>query len=67
MTDNKVDTTIDTHKCTWKLGDSMDQSPHIHEPFRSMPKKIFDDVIDAIGNTPMVRMNKVGVEEGIQC
>ena len=32
-----------------------------------MPKKIFDDVLDAIGNTPLIRINKVGVQEGIEC
>ena len=32
-----------------------------------MPKKIFDDVLDAIGNTPLVRINKVFKDEGINC
>jgi cysteine synthase len=32
-----------------------------------MPKKIFEDVLDAIGNTPMIKINKVGVDEGISC
>ena len=32
-----------------------------------MPKKIFDDVVDAIGNTPMIRINKLGVKDGINC
>ena len=26
----KVDSTLDTHKCTWKLGDDISKSPHIH-------------------------------------
>lgn len=60
------DTTKDSSKCTWKLG-TTEKSPHIHEPFRPMPKKIFDDVLDAIGNTPLIRINKVGVQEGIEC
>lgn len=65
--ENKVDTTVDTHVCTWKLGDDISKSPHIHEPFRPIPKKIYDDVLDAIGNTPMVRLNKVPQNNGIQC
>ena len=65
--ENKVDTTIDTHKCTWKLGDDMSKSPHTHEAFRPIQKKIYDDVLDAIGNTPLVKLNKVGVNEGIHC
>jgi len=49
------------------LGDKIENSPHVHEPFRPIPKKIFDDVLDAIGNTPMVRINKLGKDEGIAC
>lgn len=63
----KVDTEKDTHKCTWKLGDDLSKSPHIHEPFRPIPKKIYDDVLDAIGNTPLVRLNKVPQSQGVNC
>ena len=38
-----MDPSVDTIKCTYKLGDSLEKSPHIHEPFRPHPKKIFDD------------------------
>lgn len=57
-----MDYSVDTIKCTWKLGVSPEKSPHVHEPFRALPKKIYDDVLDAIGNTPMIRINKVGVD-----
>lgn len=63
----KVDTEKDTHKCTWKLGDDLSKSPHHHEPFRPLPKKIYDDVLDAIGNTPLVRLNKVPQSQGVNC
>ena len=62
-----MDSTKDTSKCTWKLGDKIENSPHVHEPFRPIPKKIFDDVLDAIGNTPMVKINKLGPQSGISC
>ena len=62
-----MDSTKDTSKCTWKLGDSLENSPHVHEPFRPQQKKIYDDVLDAIGNTPMVKINKLGPNEGINC
>lgn len=62
-----MDFSADTIKCPWKLGDKIENSPHVHEPFRPLPKKIFDDALDAIGNTPMVRINKIGVQEGIAC
>lgn len=62
-----MDYSKDTIKCTWKLGDKIENSPHVHEPFRPLPSKIFDDVLDAIGNTPMVRINKIGKDNGIEC
>lgn len=64
---DKVDHSKDTHKCTWKLGDDISKSPHIHDPFRPIPKKIYDDVLDAIGNTPMIRLNKVPQAQGLNC
>lgn len=60
--EHKVDNTKDTHKCTWRLGDSIEKSPHVHEPFRPVAKKIYEDVLDAIGNTPMIKMNKIGLD-----
>jgi cystathionine beta-synthase len=62
-----MDSTKDTSKCTWKLGDKIENSPHHHEPFRAEPKKIYDDVLDAIGNTPMIKINKLGKNDGIEC
>lgn len=62
-----VDTEKDTHKCAWQLADDITKSPHIHEPFRPVPKKIYDDVLDAIGNTPLVRLNKVPQNQGVNC
>ena len=60
-----MDPSVDTIKCTYKLGDKIEDSPHVHEPFRPMPKKIYEDVLDAIGNTPMIKINKVGHDEGV--
>lgn len=62
-----MDSTVDTSKCTWKLGDKIENSPHIHHQFRPIPKKIFDDVLDAVGNTPLIKMNKVGPSDDISC
>lgn len=62
-----MDFGVDTIKCTYHLGSKIQDSPHVHEPFRPLPKKIFDDVLDAIGNTPMIKINKVGLDQGIEC
>lgn len=34
---------------------------------RAAPKKILDTILDHIGNTPMVRINKIGKSEGLEC
>lgn len=31
------------------------------------PKKIYNDIVEAIHNSPMVRLNKIPKEEGIEC
>lgn len=30
-------------------------------------KKVYDDVLDAIGHTPMIRLNKIPKEFGLKC
>jgi cystathionine beta-synthase len=51
--------------CRWHLG-TTEPSPHIHRP--APPKKlIYNDILEAVGNTPMVRINNITREEGIQC
>jgi cystathionine beta-synthase len=57
-----MDPSVDTIKCPYKVGDSLENSPHVHEPFRPQQKKIYDDALDAIGNTPLIKINKVGVD-----
>jgi hypothetical protein len=41
-------------------------NPHRHE-VRDFTKKIKDDITDAIGNTPMVRVNNITRNDGIKC
>ena len=62
-----MDYSVDTIKCPWKLGDKIENSPHVHEPFRPLPKKIFDDALDAIGNTPMINEGQNRKENGLGC
>lgn len=57
-------------KCQWKLhkpGEKPEgHDPHIHEPFYS-PKKICEGIFDAIGNTPLVKLQNLPKEEGVKC
>lgn len=52
-------------KCTWHLG-TTEKSPHEHIPVVQKPK-IMNSILENIGNTPLVKINKIAQEEGIQC
>ncbi|ESO08145.1 hypothetical protein HELRODRAFT_98264, partial [Helobdella robusta] len=56
-------------RCTYKLGvTSIKDSPHTHRPRESIIRpKIFPNVLSQIGNTPLVRMNKIPADDGVQC
>ena len=59
-----MDTSKDTIKCTWHLGQPESENPHIRKPQER--KKIYDDALDAIGNTPMIRLNKIPQSFGLK-
>lgn len=42
-----------------------EQSPHVHEQHAAKPK-ILSTILDHIGDTPLVRINKIAKAEGIQ-
>lgn len=52
-------------KCTWFPG-TKEKSPHIHRPSKPEPK-ILDTILDHIGNTPLVRLNKIPQSLGVTC
>ncbi|MEJ1288074.1 cystathionine beta-synthase [Cricetulus griseus] len=53
-------------RCTWQLGRPKADSPHHHtEPTK--PPKILPDILRKIGNTPMVRINKISKNAGLKC
>jgi cystathionine beta-synthase len=52
-------------KCTWSLG-TLEKCPHPRASI--LPKAlIFSSILDNIGNTPLVQINKIGKKEGIKC
>lgn len=53
-------------KCTWHLGGNNGPSPHAVKP-TVRNTKIMDTILENIGNTPLVRINKIGKEQGINC
>jgi len=61
-------------KCTWHLthGEETEkllkQSPHEHKPIKAQTlPPIYDSVLEHVGNTPMVRIHKIGKEDGLEC
>ncbi|KAJ8396407.1 hypothetical protein AAFF_G00019840 [Aldrovandia affinis] len=53
-------------KCTWRLGMSHADSPHSH-PEKTKPPSILPNILRKIGDTPMVRMNKIPKTFGLKC
>ncbi|XP_041373508.1 cystathionine beta-synthase-like [Gigantopelta aegis] len=41
-------------------------SPHLHKPVKSKPK-IMSSILDNIGNTPLVRINRITKKDNIEC
>ena len=58
----------DTISCPWALHTAhTSKNPHASEPFSYERKKIYNDALDLIGNTPMVRLNSIPQKEGLKC
>nr|XP_004654560.1 cystathionine beta-synthase isoform X2 [Jaculus jaculus] len=53
-------------RCTWHLGRPISDSPH-HHAVMPKPPKILPDILMKIGNTPMVKINKIGKNAGLKC
>ncbi|XP_069331029.1 cystathionine beta-synthase isoform X2 [Eulemur rufifrons] len=53
-------------RCTWQLGRPSADSPH-HHTTPTKPSKILPDILEKIGDTPMVRINKLGKNFGLKC
>jgi cystathionine beta-synthase len=52
--------------CTWTPTKSKSEDPHLHSQVKPI-KKIYDNILEAIHHTPLVRLNKIPQSEGINC
>eukprot|EP01041_Mallomonas_annulata_P006101 gene6101-12354_t len=53
------------NNCTWNA-DSIEECPHLK--FNRIPKTpILSSILDHIGDTPLVRLNRIGKKEGVKC
>lgn len=55
----------DGQKCTWFLG-TTETSPHSHSP-RNPIRTVMPTILNNIGETPLVRINRIGKKEGVKC
>jgi|ERR1719469_106753 len=58
------------NECKWKKVLTEEETascPHIQEGKRDFNKGIKDSVLDCVGNTPLIRINTITKEEGIEC
>uniref|UniRef100_A0AAY4E6D1 Cystathionine beta-synthase n=1 Tax=Denticeps clupeoides TaxID=299321 RepID=A0AAY4E6D1_9TELE len=53
-------------RCTWKLGMPHADSPHTH-PSRTKPPSVMPNILRKIGDTPLVRINKISKTFGLKC
>ncbi|XP_044043041.1 cystathionine beta-synthase a isoform X2 [Siniperca chuatsi] len=53
-------------RCTWSLGASKADSPHAQVP-RSVAPTILPNILHRIGDTPLVRINKIPKVFGLKC
>ncbi|KAK2849704.1 hypothetical protein Q7C36_008487 [Tachysurus vachellii] len=53
-------------KCTWQLGEPKTNSPHVHAE-RTKTPSILPNILTHIGNTPLVRINKIPKKFGVKC
>ena len=53
-------------RCTWSPHDSQ-HSPHNHTAFQNDRIKVFSSILDAIGNTPLVRLDRLSKSLVLKC
>lgn len=53
-------------RCTWSLGAHTSESPHSHPP-RTKTSSILPNILEKIGHTPLVRLNKIPKEFRLKC
>lgn len=57
----------DPQQCPYKRGGLKGESPHPHEPYISGAPKPYEDILEHIGRTPIVRCRKLEEKYGLEC
>lgn len=72
MNGNQADTAVDDRpwserKCTYQQGMDLKDSPHHHTKRSCKRTELSENILQHVGNTPLVRINKIGKDQGIDC
>jgi len=57
----------DPQQCPYKRGGLQEESKHEHEPYIRGAPKPYEDILEHIGRTPIVRCRKLEQKYGLQC
>ncbi|KRX03357.1 Tryptophan synthase beta subunit-like PLP-dependent enzymes superfamily [Pseudocohnilembus persalinus] len=63
----RQDPALETNKCPYHEQKGKQEDPHFHRPLNFERKKIYDNVLEVIGNTPVIRLNRIPQSEDIKC
>ena len=62
----RQDPALETCKCPYLKGNT-GKDPHHHVLFDPVHKKVYNDILETLGNTPLVKMNRIPQSEGLKC
>lgn len=54
-------------RCTWTVDSCPKESPHLHDDNTNIKNEILPNILHAIGHTPLVKLNRIPLLEGIEC
>lgn len=57
----------DAQQCPYRKGGLQEESPHQHEPYIPGAPKPYEDILEHIGRTPIVRCRKLEESYGLEC
>jgi cystathionine beta-synthase len=55
-------------RCTYTVNGDRSKCPHhLEDRQKSIRQKVYDNVLELIGDTPLVRINRLGRDSGVKC
>jgi hypothetical protein len=54
-------------RCTFTINGDRSKCPHHFEKKKSLRQKIYNNVLELIGDTPLVRINRLAHDADVKC